>query len=498
MDGVSSYLFGQPLAIVDVETTGMSAAYGRIIEIGVLRIEAGHLVQEYSTLVDPQAHIPYVITQLTGITDAGVVGAPTFGAIAAEVYGLLEGCILVAHNARFDYGFIREELKRAGFAYTAQTLCSVRLSRLIYPALAAHSLGYLIEHFGFSFTARHRALDDARVVWQYLQHMQRKVAPAVLDGYIRSILQRPCIPPNLGAADIEALPHSPGVYLFYDGQGALLYIGKANDIRSRVMEHFSGQGRSATEQKIFQQVTHIETQTTGSELTALLLEAHLIKTKLPLYNRQARLSRRLVGLVQKETHLGYQRISIEPVDTRSFEPSDNILGLFKSKQQAKACLHSIAEELRLCPKLLGLESGTGDACFNYPLKACEGACVQAQRPELFNAKLQAAFVQRRLKAWPYAGPVLFAAVTTAKPQVIGAVFLIDQWCLLKAYRVLEGVPSPLFAADYGFDFDAYKLLSRAIAQGRLRPLSAQERAVLFSESGGGSFEEANLAKSMHT
>ena len=162
-------LFEAPLAIVDLETTGAHPAWDRVTEIAVLEVAHGEVVSEWSTLVNPGTSIPPAIQALTGITNAMVADAPAFEDFAAGLYERLEGRVFVAHNVRFDYGFLRHAFERAGLRFQVRTLCTVKLSRRLYPEHARHNLDSLIDRHHLQCESRHRALGDARAVWQFLR-----------------------------------------------------------------------------------------------------------------------------------------------------------------------------------------------------------------------------------------------------------------------------------------------------------------------------------------
>ncbi len=162
------------LAIVDVETSGISAVYDRIIEVAVLRISGGELIEQFSTLVDPERAIPSYITRLTGISDRDVRGAPVFRDIKDDLLRLFAGAILVAHNARFDYGFIRGEFGRERIDFSATCLCTVRLSRRLFPDYRRHNLDSVIARFDLDCADRHRAIGDALVLWEFLRLLRTR------------------------------------------------------------------------------------------------------------------------------------------------------------------------------------------------------------------------------------------------------------------------------------------------------------------------------------
>jgi DNA polymerase-3 subunit epsilon len=290
-DPLSLYLaIDTPLAFVDLETTGGSISEHRITEIGV--VEAGlHGVSRWSTLVDPQQPIPPFIQQLTGITDDMVRGAPTFTDIAAELFERLDGKLFVAHNASFDRGFLRSEFRRAGLSFNPDVLCTVRLSRSLYPAEKRHGLDALVERHMLVPSARHRALADADLLWQFWQRLHGLVPLEVLREQVERTMHRFRLAGNITEDVLEAAPAGCGVYLFYGESDLPLYVGRSVRLRQRVRSHLSGERRSAKEMRLAQQIRRVEWRATGGELGARLTEAQWIATLRPLHNRLPRVSR---------------------------------------------------------------------------------------------------------------------------------------------------------------------------------------------------------------
>ena len=214
-----------PLAIVDLETTGSDPAVDRITEIGVIEVEGFEATSRWSTLVNPGLSIPSPIQALTGITPQMVAAAPRFRDLAEALLERLEGRVFVAHNARFDYGFLRREFERAGKRFHARTVCTVRLSRRLYPEARRHDLDSLIERHGLPCAARHRALPDAEAAWQFLKRAAAEHGDDVLAVAARQVARQPSLPAHLDRADIDAIPEAPGVYFFYGEAGAPLYVG---------------------------------------------------------------------------------------------------------------------------------------------------------------------------------------------------------------------------------------------------------------------------------
>ncbi len=450
------------LAIVDVETTGSSAAYDRVIEIGITRVEHGEAVATYGSLIDPGCPIPPVIQGLTGIGDQDVAGAPTFSQVAPDIAALLDGCIFVAHNVRFDYGFIRQEFQRLDRAFTAPCLCTVRLSRLLYPRERHHSLSRLIERFQLPCARRHRASDDAGVVWAFLQHAERTVEPTQLAHAIDTLLRAPALPPQLTPAVVASLPDGPGVYVCYDAAGRALYVGKSVSIRERVLAHFSPDHSAALAMMLCQQLARVEAHPTHGELATVLLEQRLIRTLKPLADRMAR-TRTAPTAVCRNTQApgGYETARLLTLPADGLSDAEHLLAMFGSRAQATTFLQEIAKVHRLCPGLLGLARGSG-ACTEAQRAHCRGACSGRERAALYNARFALAFATRRIKPWPYPGPVL---VEERGPDAArGHAFVIDRWQIRHAVTYTEDGVTPLLPPDAAFDYEHYRMLSRHLGR----------------------------------
>ena len=353
-------LKGRTYVIVDTETTGTSPNYDQIIEIGIIRIEDGRIVGKYRSLVKPATHIPSMITAITGITAEDLIDAPSFEEVALAVQELLEGAVFVAHNARFDYAFIKNEFKRLGISWSAKTLCTVRLSRMLFPNYPRHNLDEIIERFAIPCPARHRAFDDAMALWHFLEKLDERLSPEAFTGAIDSILGNHTIPSGADAKLVRSLPHKPGVYLFYDEEGSLLYIGKSVDIKSRVLSHFSSDHASTKELRMCEKIARIDYRETSGELSALLLESRLIKELSPVYNRALRKARTLCLITRKDTANGYHSIDIGYHDEVPDEHG-SVLAVFRTMRQAKEFVQNAAREHSLCPKLLGIEMSAQNA-----------------------------------------------------------------------------------------------------------------------------------------
>lgn len=461
------------LAIVDIETTGGSSPYDRIIEIGIIRVEENRVVETFSTLINPERSLSPFITDLTGITNEELERAPTFSEVYQKIHELLQGCIFVAHNSRFDYGFIKNELKQMGVGYSAKNLCTVRLSRLLYPKYRRHNLDSVMERCNLTCTNRHRALGDARVVWDFLLHAQKKFSAKKFQKAITSLLKSGSLPPHVPSEIIERLPEGPGVYIFYGEEGSRLYVGKSINIKTRVKSHFMSDHASPKESKLTQQISHIEAIPTSGELGALLLESHLIKTYQPLYNRMSRLSRQLIALTHKMSD-EYHSISTDYVTEIDPENLNSVFGVFRSHKQATRYVEERAKEFGLCPMILGLENtanlpaGRQGRCFSSQLGHCKGACIGKDSASDYNIRFLEAFNKRRLKLWPFSSPIL---IDESEGGESGQAFIVDKWCLIKSFTYTNASTTEFLPGDFKFDYDAYKILSAYLTPKNLKKVT---------------------------
>ncbi|MGB2959094.1 MAG: exonuclease domain-containing protein [Bacteroidota bacterium] len=472
----------QPLAIVDVETTGTSPVYHRIIEIAILRIERGKIVRQYESLVNPERYISPFIKQITGISNDDVAEAPLFREIADDVLKMLRNTVFVAHNARFDLAFLRREFGNIGKRFQPRSLCTVKLSRKLYPQERRHDLSSIIKRHRLSCANRHRAMGDARVVYQFLSMVQEEAGQERFAEALSGLLRSRTLPPHVDPAAIDDLPQSPGAYIFTAAKGEVLYVGKSRNIRDRVLDHFSAE--RAVE--MCQQISSVEARPTAGELGALLLELHLIKELRPVYNQISRSKKPLCVLWRELSPEGYVRLLSR--DGESIDPSEasSILGVFKNRSQANRYIVEAAKKHRLCHKFLGLENSRG-SCFGYHLKRCDGACVGEEPPDAYNARVEEAFARRRVRGWPYEGGVIIKEERS--PEGEGELFFVDQWCLLSSIRYTAFGSGHFIRGTHTFDYDSYKVIFKYLLDTKnrknVREASREELAEYLQQMEGG-------------
>jgi len=366
-------------AIIDIETTGGSAVYERITEIAIFIYDGERVVDQFTSLVNPERPIPYYITKLTGINDHMVEDAPTFAQIASRIDEITQGCFFVAHNVSFDYNFVREEFRRIDFKYERKTLCTVKLSRKLIPGKRSYSLGNLCHEIGINIKDRHRATGDALATVKLFE-LLLAADPALSN----QITQR--LPNDMPHHLLERLPESTGVYYFYDENNGLIYIGKSINIRERVLSHFYNRsGKKAHEMKKL--IHNIDFELTGSDLIAQLKESDEIKNIKPLFNRAQRRSITTYGIGSTIDENGYQTLKVMK-NTLDHIPHAS----YKSKAMAQQELEALSEKYFLCKKINGLYDTTG-ACFQHGLGICLGACLGKEEPESYNRRTQEAIKQ---------------------------------------------------------------------------------------------------------
>ena len=455
--------------VLDLETTGGNPLHDRVTEIAAVRVQEGREVARWSTLVNPGVAIPAFIQSLTGIDDAMVADAPAFETVAARLLELLDGAVLVAHNARFDHGFLKNEFARAQIDLRVKTLCTVRLSRKLYPQHRSHGLDAIMQRHGLHSAARHRAMGDVDMVLAWLELAAQELGFEQLQAQARELLRGSAsVPPQL-TTPIASIPDTPGVYLFY-GEGPLpLYIGKSVKMRSRVLAHFQADHSAAKEMRIAQQVQTVQWHETAGELGALLLESRLVKQLQPVHNRQLRRQNSLCAWRLNPD--AQAAVSVTLVADADLDPRDfsELYGVYRSKRQALDALRALALEHGLCHRALGMESGKG-RCFAQQLGHCRGLCCGLETPAMHHPRLQLALSAQRLQAWPFAGRVGLREHDAASGR--SDIHLFDHWChLATVHDEAELEQALVTRTPLAFDLDSYRLLlKRLLAPGAARSL----------------------------
>lgn len=329
-------------AIIDIETTGGFAGANGITEIAIVLFDGQQIEGEYQTLINPGIPIPRYITALTGISNEMVFAAPKFEEVAPNIFNLLQGRIFVAHNVNFDYSFVKHHLQLHGFDLCCKKLCTVRLSRKVFPGFLKYSLGSICRELEINITNRHRAYGDAAATAELFS----RIVKADKDGHIKAMLRgknkEQYLPPNVPAEQVDQLPSFPGVYYFHDQKGKIIYVGKARNLQQRVKSHFSNNGKTRRKQDLLRTVCSISHQVCGSELMALILECAEIRRLWPEHNRSLKRFEHTYGLYAFEDQTGYMRLGIEK-KRKHLQP----LYTFNFLQQGYILLKKLVKEFTL-------------------------------------------------------------------------------------------------------------------------------------------------------
>jgi DNA polymerase III subunit epsilon len=366
-------------AIIDIETTGGNASRERITEIAIYIHDGIKVVNEYSTLINPECKVPPFVARLTGISDEMLVNAPKFYEVARDIVEITEGCTFVAHNAAFDYSFVKQEFLNLGYKYKRPVLCTVKMARKLLPGHKSYSLGNLCNSLGIQITSRHRASGDALATVQLFERL------LFVDPTLNQI-PTDGLHASLDRSIFSRLPSVAGVYYFHDEKGKLLYIGKSKNIHARVLSHFqNSSSNKAIEMR--SNTADISFEETGSELIALLLESDEIKKHKPLHNRLQRRTLYKYGLYSFNTQSGYHVIQIEKIKTTG-KPHT----VFASFDEALVKVHELVSKYNLCQKLCGLYQNHG-ACFQHSIGQCSGACIGIEPAELYNQRVESALLE---------------------------------------------------------------------------------------------------------
>jgi DNA polymerase III subunit epsilon len=465
MDAPEAGVLPRDLVFVDLETTGGNAAHHRITEIGIVRVQDDVVVEEWSTLVNPECVIPEYIERFTGISNEMVEGAPRFADVAPLVLERLRGAaagadrtppVFAAHNARFDYSFLRAEFRRAGISFSAPVLCTVKLSRRLFPEHPRHNLDAVMERHALSCDARHRALGDARVIREFWSVLRASTPEPDLAAAVRSAQNTIKLPAHLPEGLADELPEGAGTYRFLGSDGTILFVGKSGCVRSAVLAHFAGR-RDPRRGHWLEEVRGIEWVETAGELGAMLRELDDIKHFDPPHNRRPSSRAADCTLKIADDSGAAEVLTIAESDPAELE---RCFGVFHSPKDARKALIDIAKAKRLCLKMLGVEQAEG-SCLAHQLGSCKGACVGKEPAALHAVRVRMALVPLKLKSWPFPGRI---ALRERRAFREDDVHVVDRWHYLGTARSEEELAAlATRPAPARFDVQLYRILVRYLA-----------------------------------
>ncbi len=357
----------------------------------------------------------------------------------------------MAHNVNFDFSFIKRQLTGLGYNFQPRLLCSVKLSRHLYPEVKGHSLEKIIHRHGIQVDARHRALDDAFAVTEFMRISRESLGDAAIAEGLKRQLKYKMLPSNIQDDALNKLENKPGVYIFKDLEQNPLYVGKSVNVRNRVLSHFTQADKISKELKINIHTHHVDVHYTDSELEALLLESKLVKELSPIHNSKLRRVRSMFLLKVRMSDAGYMELHIEPGSFDQSSSLHEIYGVYTSKKRALQAIEYYRSEYTLCPKLCGLEHMKG-ACFLSQLRKCNGACIGKEDNGLYNLRVKLALVDKQLADWPYSGKIIFKASAHSN-------LLFDNWRVVGKIDMEDNLDES-FSTE--FNVDNYKIIRSAL------------------------------------
>ncbi|APS40130.1 exonuclease domain-containing protein [Salegentibacter sp. T436] len=374
-------------AVVDIETTGGKYNEEGITEIAIYKFDGLKVVDQFISLVNPEKPIQPFVVNLTGINNDMLRNAPKFYEVARRIVEITEDCVLVAHNAKFDYRILRTEFKRLGFDFERRSLCTVELSKKLIPGQASYSLGKLVRALGIPLSDRHRASGDAQATVKLFKMLLAKdIEKNILKDAVKLEPKRQ-IDTRL-VYILEDLPGITGVYYFHNEEGEIIYIGKSRNIKKRVTQHFTNEQRKAREMQ--KEVSSVSFEATGNELAALLKENQEIKHNKPKFNKVLKKNIFSHALYHSTDEDGYINLKIGRAGKK------NSITTFSSLKRARNVLEMWITKYELCPRLCNLEKGNG-SCFNYTIEKCSGACIKEESAEAYNERVRALINQHSYK-----------------------------------------------------------------------------------------------------
>jgi DNA polymerase-3 subunit epsilon len=436
------------ISFVDLETTGLSPTRNRITEIGVVMVDATG-VNEWTTLINPGTPISEHSRLFNGIANEVVRDAPRFKDIAAELSRMLSGRLFIAHNARFDFGFLRAEFQRLGIEFQPQVLCSVMLSRKLYPALAGHDLDTLMQRHGLTAEVRHRALPDAQLIWQFWQVLHAHHSAEQLETVIEVLLAGPVLPAHLDPSLIDRLPEAPGVYVLHGGDDTILHVGKAGNLKLHLINYFRLDRTSAKALAVSHEVRNITWRTTRGTIGA-----HLKLKELSLYSpfRKNRAARALYSW--RLTPESYPCVELISLTDRASNDGESF-GVFDSERKARNALLRLASSNNLCHAALGIRENPEAVCTGCAFDDASRCGVKKERLKHLS-KAVAALAPWRVAQWPYAGPIGIKERTD--------LHILEDWRYLGTAQSEDEIHSVLESRQDVFDEETFEFLAKTLAR----------------------------------
>lgn len=375
--------------ILDIETTGGKYNEEGITEIAIHKFDGHKVVDKFISLVNPEKEIQPFVVKLTGINSKMLRTAPKFHEVAKRIIEITEGTVIVAHNAQFDYRILRTEFRRLGYNFERKSLCTVELSQQLLPEAESYSLGKLVRSLGIAVSDRHRANGDALATLKLFKLLLAKdVDKSILKTVVKAETLGELSPRQLDLIDV--LPSEVGVYYMHNKDGDIIFLGKSNNIKKRVNQHFTKSGDRA--RKLQKETKKVTFEKTGSELFSLLKENEELRRNRPKFNQKPKSRLFSHGVYQTVSEQGYITFYTAAVNAKG---STGLVTTFNSNHGAKNFLYKITTDFQLCDKLNGLSEAKTN-CSKYEEGQCNGACVEKETIIDYNKRAQSAIAKNSI------------------------------------------------------------------------------------------------------
>lgn len=371
-------------AVLDIETTGGKFNEEGITEIAIYRHDGHVVTDQFISLVNPERAIQPFVEKLTGINSLMLKNAPRFYEIAKRIIEITTDCMVVAHNADFDYRILRTEFKRLGYTFERNSICTVAFSQELIPEMESYKLGNLVRALGIPISDRHRARGDAIATVKLFELLLDKDEnKEILKSQIRALHIQKVSSKYLDV--LESLPNETGVYYMHNKAGKIIYIGKSKNIKHRVRNHLTGSNKKAL--KIQSNLHRVNHELTGSELIALLKEQNEIKKNQPTFNKDGRYRIYPIG-IRIDNKKVYHNLEIEQIrNNREY------IIAFKNVTFARKVLAEYIKKFKLCQNHSSLKTSE-KSCNEYNEGDCNGACLTLESAEEYNHRI-ADFIKQK-------------------------------------------------------------------------------------------------------
>ncbi|MDR3477814.1 MAG: exonuclease domain-containing protein [Gammaproteobacteria bacterium] len=442
--------------LIDVKTTGVRATIDKIIAIELHHVKNGKIVSHLSTLINPEMTLSTQLEKQTGVTNEMLQTAPAFSQMAKKLHTFLKGKILIAHDARFAYAFIKNAFKAENMVLDEKIICTLRLTRLLFPDLNNHRSIDLKKHLALDLT-----LTDGSFLVALFSQIVKVISPKDLMHAIDLLKKYPSMPGALALQHTKHIPNTPGVYRFYGKNDELLYVGKSLTLRESIFAHFIHDRSAKKSLKLSQQVKKIDWIKTVGECGALLLEAQLIKTKTPLFNqlqgRNATLYT-IQAVTSQHHYMMLEVVSLSEVETANIQ---HVYGIFKLRQQAAAKLKAFINENNLCYSINQFGKAL-KPCFRHQIQKCIGACAHTETSDSYNARILPHLKNLGPNPWPFENRIAIKE-SCLKNKEKAEFHIIDKWHYLGTVKQLDEANENAFD-ESRIDIDTFNIVRHFVTQ----------------------------------